>query len=456
MLWLAWYYFQGEPNNLQIDRIKTYFIDPPFHFTLFGFSWVKPWPGDGSYIHIAVLGLAGGMVLVGLFYRLASVILWLAYTQMFLMERALYQNHNYLLVLIGFIMMFMPAHRAFSLDCLIRPKIRAQFVPAWTLWLLRLQVGLPYFYGGLAKINNDWLHAFPLRIWMPQRSELPIIGPYMDELWVAYFLSYAGLIFDLAIVPLLLWRRTRVVAYLMAMSFHLMNSQLFTIDVFPWFMLGATLIFFPPDWPRAFLYRILQVPLTVHKPQFKTPQTLSKQQKLILTCWSVYAAIQLLLPFRHFLYPGDVNWTVEGYHYSWRMMLNDPNTFVKFFAYDPDVGRTELVTIEEHISIWQLGMMRWDPDMMLDFAHHVARNYRKRGHPNIEIRAVAICSLNGRQPQLLIDPQVDLAKVERSIWPSPVLLPNEKPLSYPPWKTDINNLEKLPGIREKLWRPDQK
>jgi hypothetical protein len=50
-----------------------------------------------------------------------------------------------------------------------------------------------YFFAGVAKLNYDWLfRAMPLRIWLPPHIGLTLIGPLMDETWVAYAFSWFG------------------------------------------------------------------------------------------------------------------------------------------------------------------------------------------------------------------------------------------------------------------------
>src|SRR5690606_37688996 len=91
----------------------------------------------------------------------------------------------------------------------------------------------------------------------------------------AYGLSYGGLIFDLAVVPVLLWRLTRPFAFAAAVAFHLTNSQLFHIDIFPWLAIGATTIFFAPDWPIRFANR-MKLPLKVPKETTSTGRPLGR------------------------------------------------------------------------------------------------------------------------------------------------------------------------------------
>jgi hypothetical protein len=142
-------------------------------------------------------------------------------------------------------MCFLPAERAFSVDALIRPKIRTDVVPAWTLWLLRAQIGIPYFYGGIAKLNSDWLQGGePMRIWLRPLTAMPGLGHVFKADWVVYSFVSGGLLLDLLVAPLLLWRRTRPFAFAAAVLFNLINAVIFEIGIFPWLMLGALLIFF--------------------------------------------------------------------------------------------------------------------------------------------------------------------------------------------------------------------
>lgn len=143
MAWEVVRYFQK-------GWISTYYIAPQFHFTYYGFGWVKPWPGPWMYVHFAVLGLASLGIAAGLWYRLSAVVFFLGFTYVFLLEQTNYLNHFYLITLLGFVMIFLPANRALSLDAWLRPALRSDYVPAWTLWILRIQIGLPYFFGGVA------------------------------------------------------------------------------------------------------------------------------------------------------------------------------------------------------------------------------------------------------------------------------------------------------------------
>ena len=226
MLWEVWRHFDN-------GWIKTHFIFPKFHFTFFGFDWVRPWPGEGMYLHFLMLGVFALCIMVGFFYRIAAGLFFVGFAHIFLIDMALYLNHYYLIVLVSFLLIFVPANRGFSMDAKLHPEIRSDTVPAWTLWLFLGQISIVYSYGGLAKLNSDWLQGEPMRIFLGRRTDFPIFGPLFGEEWVVYLFCYGGLFFDLFVVPLLLWSKTRLYAIGAAVLFHMMNAYLFRIGEVP-------------------------------------------------------------------------------------------------------------------------------------------------------------------------------------------------------------------------------
>jgi len=409
-------------------HIDTMFLRPIFHFTYYGFGWVQPLPGDGLYYLFVIVGVLSILISLGLFYRIVTPLFFLGVSYIFLLDKTFFLNHMYLICLLGFLFIFIPCNRFFSLDALINPNLRTPFIPVWSLWLLRVQIAIPYFYGGLAKLNPDWLGGEPMRTWLAASTHYPFVGQYLRQEWVVYLFSYGGLGFDLLIVPLLLYRRTRPVAFTFAVMFHITNANLFKIGVFPWLMLAASLLFFPPGWPRQLLARVRRKESPPEHEAASMPEISPFYRLLTTHAFILYLAFQLLMPFRQGLYPGSSSWSEEGYSFSWNMRLDDKANYVVFTVTEPKSGRKREYFPERIQNILltkrQFLKMSSTPDMIVQFSHYLAERFRKKGYPGVEVRARVHVSLNGRRPQLLIDPEVDLAKVKRRLWPpAPWILP---------------------------------
>jgi vitamin K-dependent gamma-carboxylase len=402
--------------------ITRYFTEPGFLFKYYGFGWVHPLPDEGMKALFLGLGMLGFCIMAGFFYRVAAALFFLGFTYVFLLEQARYLNHFYLVCLYAFLIIFVPAHRAFSLDVLRRPSLRSATAPAWSLWLLRAQICVVFFFGGVAKLNPDWLAGEPMRMWLAKRVDFPVVGPYLVQDWAPWFFSYGGLAFDLLIVPFLLWRRTRWWAFIPVAIFNLINAWIFQIGIFPWLALGAIVLLFAPKLPHP--VRALWTPVSPAPPE---PPVSSSRRTLIVALVGAYLAFQFLVPLRHWLYAGDVMWTEEGHRFSWRMKLRDKEAKLALYAHDPDAGRTWRVTMANYITRPQYDEASGRPDMILQLAHHVADDFRKIGHTHVQIRARVTVSLNGRTEQLFLDPDVDLAAIPRDLghatWIKDLLIP---------------------------------
>ena len=404
--------------------IASYWINPTFHFTFYGFDWVRPWRGDLMYFHFFAMGILSIFIIFGYKYRICATLFFLAFTYMFLLEQARYLNHFYLVVLISFVMIWLPANRAFSIDAKRNPKLRTDTIPAWPLWVLRAQIGVVYLLGGIAKLNHDWLiRAEPMRMWLAARTDLPVLGQFFTEEWLVYVFAHSAFFLDLLAVPFLLWRRSRLIAFGLLVSFHLLNWQLFSIGIFPWFMIFATLVFFSPDWPRRLVYFFRRIPQKKKSPIFNF-RIGEKEKKIITVLFLVFLTIQVMIPLRHYFIPGEVSWTEEGHNFSWHMKLRDKDNYVlEFYATDPTTGKTWEIDPREELSNRQFRKMGSRPDMIQLYAHHLADVLRDEGYDQIEIRAKVIVSLNGREPQLLIDPDVNLAEQPRTLFPKQWIIP---------------------------------
>lgn len=403
--------------------IDEFYVAPEHHFTYSGFWWVQPWPGWGMYAHFALLGLAALGVALGYRYRLSIAAFFLLFTYVELLDKTTYLNHYYLVSLLSFLMIFMPLHRTASLDARRNPRSMDGKVPVWVVWTLRAQLGAVYFFSGIAKLNPDWLfHAQPLRIWLYNSSDVLLIGALLREPWTAWAMSWAGAAFDLTIVGWLLWWRSRPWAYAIVVVFHVLTWLLFPIGMFPWIMMASALIFFPPDWPRR-LADLLQR-TSVGTASFVHYETgVPWATRLTVITLVLFALVQVLVPLRHWAYPGNVRWNEDGYRFSWRVLLTEKTGHAQFRVRDPSTGQERLVYPDEYLTPLQVERMATHPDMVLATAHIIAKDFADRGVSDAEVRADVSVAFNGREAARFIDPTVDLARVEPGIWPKRWVLP---------------------------------
>jgi hypothetical protein len=367
-----------------------------------------------NYLFAAMATGAAGIMLGG-FYRFYCALFFLSFTYFFLIEQAKYLNHFYLISLLSFLMLLVHANRWASIDRLWSKSAKIQTVPFWNLFLLRTQLVIVYFYSGVAKLNHDWLRGEPLNHWLEQRINYPIIGVFLEEEWVRlYVFSYGGLLFDLLIGFALLWKRTRVLALIPLCIFHIANSFIFSIGVFPWLMLASTIVFFEPGFPRKCLQRLWEhVPHSrKQKDSRETDTTHSEGQgfkKITLAFIGLWFIIQLIVPLRHFLFPGIVHWTEEGHRFAWHMKLRSKRGFILFRVQDGDSDTSQIVDPSERLSYRQLRKLSTRPYLILLYAHHLRDRAIAQGMKKPIVNAFSFASLNGRPFQPLIDPNANLA-----------------------------------------------
>lgn len=401
--------------------IATYFIEPRNFFTYYGFAWVKPWPGIGMYVHFAMMAVFAVGVMVGFYYRASIVGFGLLFLYAHLIDKTNYLNHYYLIVCLCGLMALLPLDRAFSVRAWRQKGASSSAtVPAWMLWLLRAQLACVYIFGGIAKLKYDWLvDAQPLRMWLAANSEVSWFGGLFTKAWVAHVFSIAGAAFDLLVVPALLWARTRWLAYIALVFFHLMTARLFQLGMFPWIMMANSLLFLPVDWPR----RVRNwLPIFFRRrdpalPAMSAPVESHHPQRFVLPLLCLYMSIQIAMPLRHWLYPGNVCWTEQGFRFSWNVMLIEKNGSADFFVTEPVTGRTWEVNNREYLTPYQNKMMASQPDMILQFAHMIAADFRRRGIKSPQVRVDAFAALNGRRNARLINRTVDLAQEADSLRP---------------------------------------
>ncbi len=377
--------------------VKRNLIEPEFTFSHIGMEWLQPLPGNGMYWYFVIMALAGVMVMIGFYYRFGIICYTVLWAGVYFMQKTVYNNHYYLLMLLCIIMIFMPANKNFSFDSRLSPEIKSTSMPAWCRYAFIAQLAIVYFYAAIAKLYPEWLNGtFTSGILNRAGNHFNI--NFFKEHWFHIFIAWSGIVFDLLIVPLLLWRKTRFIAVISAVAFHLFNSFTLHIGVFPYLSLALLIFFFPTQ--KFNIYK------TTHNTQI-----VFKNNKIVMWLFSIYFIIQLFLPLRHHFIKGDVLWTEEGHRLSWRMMLRKRSGYIYFKIKDRETGKEWLYDLNKHFTPVQIKSMKTKPDMIWQTAQYIKQQYNEVGK-NISVYVTSKVSVNKLPERLLINPKTDMAEAE--------------------------------------------
>lgn len=376
-------------------------IEPEFTFTFIGFEWLQPLPGNGMYFYYIIMGVMGILVTVGYRYRFSMIAFTLLWTGTYLMQKTSYNNHYYLLVLLSIIMCFFPANRAYSMDCKRDPGICSDQMYTGVKWVIIFQLFIVYTFAAIAKLYADWFDFTIIAQLMEARKDYFLIGPVLQHPIIHNIIGVFGIAFDFLVVPLLLFKPTRKWAFIASIFFHLFNSIVFQIGIFPYLSLAFCVFFFEPETIRRIFFRSKPIPvLSQYTPPASAPW--------ITGFLGLYFLLQIMLPLRHHAIEGDVLWTEEGHRMSWRMMLRSRSGNMQFRIVDKTTGTGELIRLNEWLTSKQKRKVQANPDFAWQFARHLKKHYLEEGK-EVEVYVLGNVRVNRREPAPLIDPKTDLA-----------------------------------------------
>ncbi len=384
--------------------VHDIYLTTDYHFSYDWFTFI-PFPsGPLLYLIFGIVGAAALAIALGLYTRVAAAIFFLGFTYIELLEKSVYLNHYYLVSLTAFLLIWLPSDRVWSL----RMEHRSATIPRGVYALLQCQFAIVYLFAGIAKLNHDWLfRGEPLATWLGGMGHLPIVGQFLVLEEVAIVMSWLGALFDLTIVFFLMYRKTRHYAYAVAVVFHLMVWLLFPIGMFSFVMLANATLFLSPSWPRRWSAKIDAVP-TVSM----TPHGVSKKALILGVFWLL---IQVVIPLRHLGMKGPVNWTEEGFRFSWRVMLIEKTGTVEFRVRTVPNDKTYRVHPRSALTPQQYRMLCVQPDMILQYARHLATTYKTPKSTTVEVYADAFVSYNGRPVQRYLSAEANLADPDITI-----------------------------------------
>lgn len=383
----------------------SFFAAAKMQLTYDFFHFVKPLPMP--YLEWLYYVLMGFSVLftLGMFYRVSAFVLFLGFSYTFLLDQTFYNNHFYLFIIMIFLMMFTQADKYLSVKLTPKPKvlIEPNTVPNWQMLMLQLQLFIMYFYGGIAKLNQEWLfYAQPVKAWLPDMLGTDLYNSLsVDEVTLlAYFISYSGLFIDLLAGFLLLNKRTFPFMALVLFLFHLSNSFLFNIGLFPWFGMVSLVLFVP----ISYIKKLTQ--------QVPTESSSTTRPRLVVAMLALWFSFQFLFPLRHHVMPGWVFWGERGYKFSWFMKLRTKEPSISIKVNFDNNPQDYYVQINEWLTKKQGRAISYKPLLLAQFAQKLAVELKDEYQHDIRIYGMVYSSLHDHPAQHMIDTTVDLTKVD--------------------------------------------
>lgn len=382
--------------------VKRVLIEPKFTFSFIGLEWLQPLPGYGMYFYFIIMGLFGIAIMLGYRYRVAIIGYTILWAGVYFMQKTSYNNHYYLLLIISFYMIFLPANQYASLDVKQQRIHKQNTMPYWISLLFIVQVTIVYFYAAIAKFYPDWLDGTFTKLLLSGTTSNEFLLKIFLNKYFYLFIAYAGILFDLLIVPLLLFKKTRTIALAASLSFHLFNAIFLQIGIFPFFALSFSLFFYPPEKIRKLFFK--------NKPSIEEPIAYNYSRKRFFLYFLIpFLFIQFILPLRHHLIEGDVLWTEEGHRLSWRMMLRKRDGFINFKIKNNDTGEITSYDYHKNLSPKQANTLATKPDFIWQYCQRIKQEYSGK---NISIFIDCKNNINNGEFKTLIDPKQDFAKAK--------------------------------------------
>lgn len=385
--------------------VEKTLVKPDFTFSFIGLEWLQPLQGNGMYYYFIIMGICGLLIMLGLFYRFSSLLFFVMWTAVYLMQKSEYNNHYYMLILLSGAMAMMPAHRGKSLDIKLGIAKPADTCQNVCIWFFIVQIMIVYVFASTNKMHIDWLMARPIGIWFKYKANYWLIGPLLTKEWFQYVIAWGGVVYDGLVFFLLLYKPTRKLGFALSLIFNLFNSAVFQIGIFPYLMIALTVFFFPAETIKNLFF----------KSRTLAPSRSGTLSRPLTWAVVIYFLWQIILPVRHHLYRGDVHWTEEGHKMAWQMMLRAKSSQMKVDVVNRETGVRTPIKLGDYVTRNQRRGMGSHPDIIWQFAQIVREDYRDRGE-DVAVYVNSKVSLNGHPFQPIVNPEVDLGSVAWDRW----------------------------------------
>ena len=228
--------------------VKDVYVDTAYNFQFFGFEWLSLFHGTPMYFVYSGLGVFGVMMALGYRYRFASLGYAVLWSISYLGQKSSYNNHYYLMFLLTWMSVFIPANRRFSLDVKQGRTDECNQLPFYLNYFYLAMFAVVYFYAAKNKFYPDWLDGrfIALSTKNSFMHQVPLLKEVIIQPWYSVLVAWCAILYDGLVIPALIWKRTRKLAVIFSVIFHMYNSIVYQVGVFPYMSL-AVLTFFVSD-----------------------------------------------------------------------------------------------------------------------------------------------------------------------------------------------------------------
>jgi len=415
---------------LKVDFVYNAITGPQLLFKYPGLEFINPLPDTYMYIINVLLLLSAILITIGEFCQIAALFFFLGYTYFFLQDATYFNNHFYLISLLSFLLIFIDADKTLRFRNILKKdnpqKIKPAVVPNWNIWIIRTLLILVFFFSGLAKINGDWLSGEITKAMFTSFSKDSGLGQYLQSSFNIKLFAIGGMLFDLLIGFILKFKPTRNIGIIGLIIFNALNAIFWNdIGIFPYLMIAITIIFCEPETVSKFFHKEKKEKIKKSKKNKQalktaTPKIIENKplqwngkRKLTAGLLGLFILVQILFPLRHYVMTNNPDWTGVGALFAWRMKAQtrtiesiDMNLFVL------DTGETQKVDTYSFLTANQKIHFVEDPRRLVQLARHVSKTAAEQGFPNLGVKADIKVSFNGREPQHMFSPELNLVEVD--------------------------------------------
>lgn len=393
---------------VQLSRLQSYVVETLPNSLFFlkypGLEWVSMISPESMQLVFIAGYILILLFTLGLYSRIMAGLLLPIWGYIFFVDAGHYNNHYYLVLLLLILFTLTNADAALTL----RKKAIKPTIPNWQPFIFQFQIVVVYFFGGIAKLNADWLNALPMKIWLDLSSY-----EFLKAEWIAYFICWYGLVFDL-IIGFLLWnKKTRLLGIALLIPFHISNHFIWHIGIFPWLMIAATVLFLEPER----IQKLFQRNKVAKAKTSDSPHPFPSWIKVFLV---IYISFQLLFPLRQWFFDGPSYWTGYAFRFSWNMMLYDNLEVFDVKVCIPGQGTVGYIDINRYVNNKQRKKINQHPGNLVRLCHFLGEEMKEKGGiANPELNVITYRSINGRPYQLYTDTTVNIATASYSSFKVP-------------------------------------